>query len=100
MQMFEKNYFSIPHCTLNRWFHEYFYPESEKRYYNQVIELNNFLSNVCIFRVNLYGFQSPEAFNRYYFIILRGLRFRHRRFFGPVSDVGHVPPVKPYLCKR
>jgi len=45
----EKNYFSIHWWTLSQWFRKYFSSESNERYFDQIIDLNNFMNNVCIF---------------------------------------------------
>jgi hypothetical protein len=49
----EKNYFSIPQCTVNEWHMEYLYPLTTKDIFDEVIDLNNFLSNVRTFRITV-----------------------------------------------
>jgi hypothetical protein len=53
MQMLWKNLFFYTLNCLNKWFAEYFSEYNDKNIPNKFIELNKFLNNVCIIRVDL-----------------------------------------------
>jgi len=43
-------------------FFEYYEQKSNDRYFDQTIELNNMLNNICTLRANEYGTDMPEDF--------------------------------------